>query len=406
MQDEVYIVGGGSSLRTFNFSRLESLNTIAVNMAGLDVPKPNIVITADSGMFRKIQEGLLSKVKTTKVVVANPDHCAMKFVNGQYVHVKSGFVYNPFCVDLLIKSAGVEGIGFSFSDFRTGYNSGFCAFQLAVLLRFKKIYLLGFDLNKGVSRQHYHNRYGSKPTIDDASMGKFYRVFVDALRVVKEKTDIKVFSCSPTSRLNDVIPYSPFEEINLQRKLPIDSLRKKQERTLSILICSIAERKAQLRNLHQLLKVQKVPGVQILTEIDNRKITIGEKRNRLLKQATNDYIVFVDDDDVVAPNYVSKILAAIQKSPDCCGIEGQIFFRQGNVKRTFLHSIQYSGWFQAGRIYYRCPNHLNPVRRDLALKVMFPDISKGEDKDYSLRLREHLKSEIMIPGCIYYYNTG
>lgn len=210
MRNEVFIIGGGSSLQGFDFSKLKDKDTIAVNMAALDVPNPTYCITADSSIFRKVQEGYFKGVETTWVLVTNPDHCTMKWQNGIFKNIRNGFIYNLFCVNMVIRNAGVEGIGFSFSDFKTGYNSGFCGFQLAVLLGYKKIYLLGFDL-VSTSKCHYHDRYRNRK-ISKENLNKYYGNFVVALKVIKEKTDIEVFSCSPISKLNCIIRYIPFKE--------------------------------------------------------------------------------------------------------------------------------------------------------------------------------------------------
>ena len=212
--NDVYIIGGGPSLREIDFNKLKDLDTIAVNMAAFDVPNPTYCITADSGIFRKIQEGGFKGIDTTWVMVTNAEHCTMKFRKGVFKNTKTGFVHNPFCVNLLIRNAGVDGIGFSFKDFRTGYNSGFCGFQLAVLLRYKKIYLLGVDLNPNASKCHYHNRYqGGKGRISDGRLDLYYNGFKSAFKIIKKETDIQVFSCSKTSRLNQLIPYVPFGEL-------------------------------------------------------------------------------------------------------------------------------------------------------------------------------------------------
>ena len=212
-KEDIYIVGGGTSLRMFDFSQLEHLDTIAVNVAALDVPNPTYCITADSGILRKIQEGYFKSINTTWVLVTNPNHCSMKWKDGKFKH-HNGYVYNLFVVDMIIKNVGVEGIGFEFNDFRTGYNSGFCAFQLAVLLGYKRIHLLGFDLCENESRTHYHNRYKNRKTIDDKSFTKFYDNFVLAIEVLKEKTDIKIISHSKISRLNSFVSYISLREIS------------------------------------------------------------------------------------------------------------------------------------------------------------------------------------------------
>ncbi len=194
------------------------------------------------------------------------------------------------------------------------------------------------------------------------------------------------------------------------------------DKKLSILICSIKGREEKLNNLLSLLEGQITGDVEILIEVDNKEITIGEKRNVLLKRARGDYIAFVDDDDLISNDYVSKILAAIETSPDCCGIEGEIDHmkvkrpesnerrrqprhRYYRCKQKFIHSNQYTKWYQKNDIYYRCPNHLNPIKRELVGQIMFPEMSQGEDKDFSMRILPLLKTEVFIKGIIYYYRA-
>ncbi len=188
------------------------------------------------------------------------------------------------------------------------------------------------------------------------------------------------------------------KESVMSKDIKIDCLG---EYRLSILICSIKGREKKLNRLLEDLKIQQTEDVEILVEIDNKRMTIGAKRNKLLKKAKGDYIAFIDDDDMVSVNYVVKILEALKTNPDCCSLEG-LLIRPGH-KYKFLHSIQYKEWFSKNDIYYRCPNHLNSVRRDIVLQIGFPKINNGEDKDYSLRLQKLLKTESKIKGILYYY---
>lgn len=401
---EVFIIGGGPSLKGFSFEVLDGLETIAVNEAAKDVPNPTYCVTADSGTYRKLQEGYFKGVDTTWVVVSNPEHASMKFRDGKFKHVKSGFVYNPFTPNMLIRNAGTDGIGFQFKDFRTGYNSGFCAFQLAVLLGYDVIYLLGFDLNK--DGDHYHNRYG-KRKIPPKVVNQYFNNFVLALGRLKKDTEIEVISCSKESALNAVIDYVPFEKIHqklIERET--EDLSDEESKKLSILICTLYSRKKHLVNLLKVLRPQKTKDVEILIEADNGQMSIGEKRNILLRDAKGDYICYIDDDDMVPSYYVEKILQAISYKPDCCSLKGEVFFKRKNVTKTFIHSVKYNDWFEHRGVYYRCPNHLNVIRRDLALKVGFKNLDKCEDRDYSFRILPLLKKEAQIEGVMYFYRTG
>lgn len=171
---------------------------------------------------------------------------------------------------------------------------------------------------------------------------------------------------------------------------------------LSILICSMSSRSEKLKRLMAVLQPQITNDIEILVKTDEGQIAIGAKRNLLLQEASGDYVAFVDDDDLVSNDYVEKIIEAIKSNPDCCGISGIITF-QGSGPRMFIHSLKYKEWFEKNEIYYRCPNHLNPIKRSLALQVKFPESNFGEDKDFSTRLLPLLNSEAFIPGVLYHY---
>lgn len=150
--------------------------------------------------------------------------------------------------------------------------------------------------------------------------------------------------------------------------------------------------------------------VQVVTLSDNRQLSIGAKRNRLVAMATGEYVCFIDDDDRIAPNYVGLILNALQTAPDVVGIVGEISepspARGGFIRRRFYHTIENRSYKRSERGYERPPNHLNPIRRDIAIRYKFEDMSMGEDTDYAMRIcrDQVLQREVMIPYIIYYYD--
>lgn len=209
MNKDIYIIGGGSSLKGFDFERLRDKASIAVNMAALDVPDPTYCLTADSSIFRKLQDGIFSKVDTSWVVIINGNHCTMQKQDGRIVHKNSGYVYDLLCPTMTIRDSGHSGLGFTFKDFKTGYNSGFCAFQLAVLLGYERIHLLGIDLYDGL---HYHNRYGAGK-ISNPDLKRYVDCFKQALEILQAETKVEVFSYSANSPLSSHIPIIPLTSL-------------------------------------------------------------------------------------------------------------------------------------------------------------------------------------------------
>lgn len=182
-----------------------------------------------------------------------------------------------------------------------------------------------------------------------------------------------------------------------------------KNKKFSILICSTEKRKNFLNRLLTILEPQKNDDVEILVELDGGESPIGVKRNNLLEKSVGEYIAFIDDDDVVPKYYVNEILEGIKHNPDVIGLH-LIMDTNGTYAQRTYHSLKYRNWWHEPDIdnfnrlkYYRNPNHLNPVKRNLALSVKFPPISNGEDRDYSMKLLSLLKTEYYIPVPMYFY---
>jgi len=182
---------------------------------------------------------------------------------------------------------------------------------------------------------------------------------------------------------------------------------------LSILIPTLESRRRQFAALHETLARQIADGgleaeVEVLWVRDNGEKPTGWKRNALLDRATGAFVAFVDDDDLISPDYVSLVCEAIRRRPDvdCIGITGIITFR-GRHPRVFIHSLRYSDYSSAGGVYTRPPYHLNPIRRVIAVTFRFREVSYSEDIDWALRIQEdhRLRSEEFIETALYYYRS-
>lgn len=177
----------------------------------------------------------------------------------------------------------------------------------------------------------------------------------------------------------------------------------------SILICTLDARKkvfCELYNklLNQILDNNLQHEVEIVFFKDNRENSIGYKRNSLLMNAKGEYLCFIDDDDDVSKDYINLLYQALVDKPDCVSLCG-ILLQEKSRHCKFYHSIKYRKFANKGRLYLRPPNHLNLIKSSIAKQFRFPDISFGEDSDWSMQICNSglLVKENKIDRPYYYY---
>lgn len=182
---------------------------------------------------------------------------------------------------------------------------------------------------------------------------------------------------------------------------------------LSILIPTTPDREKVLYELLSELHNQIEKGgydsfVDILVETDNRELSVGKKRQMLLERAKGKYVIFIDDDDKVSEDYLFEIMEAIKQEPDVITFNGWVETNGAN-RESFkiskdLPYITIQDAF-GKREHLRYPNHIVPVKREIALLIGFRDMRFAEDFDYAKRLKESglLKKEVYIQKDLYYY---
>jgi glycosyltransferase involved in cell wall biosynthesis len=181
---------------------------------------------------------------------------------------------------------------------------------------------------------------------------------------------------------------------------------------LSILTASIPERSGQRAILTERIAQQigDLP-VEHLSFIDNRKRSIGGKRDALLRIARGTFIAFVDDDDTVAPDYVASLVAAIKiaikttmenKQVDVISFEqfarvddaqAKIVFRLRQQNQPFVPDteVQRAAW------------HVCAWRRSVAILSHFPESNYGEDWAFAEPLNRIARASIHLDKVLHYY---
>ena len=177
----------------------------------------------------------------------------------------------------------------------------------------------------------------------------------------------------------------------------------------SILICTLEERRESFERIYTKL-TQQINSqdlgdrIEVLYFRDNRENSVGFKRNSLLAQSSGEYVCFVDDDDDVHDKYIALIYNKLRKKPDCVSLKG-IMTHHGEHRKEFVHSLHYPTYFEQNNVYYRPPNHLNPIKRSIALQFKFPETFHGEDLCWTMALTASglLKTESTVDEPYYFY---
>lgn len=161
---------------------------------------------------------------------------------------------------------------------------------------------------------------------------------------------------------------------------------------LSILIPTLASRASLLVKLrHKLQKQLSTLGaaaqVQALTFKGSELYSAGAKKSRLLEEAEGEYVVFLDDDDEVSDDYLPEILRAIREHPgvDCIGMRGSVA-ANGEKPGKVVYSLSNPAASEIIGVYFRPPCPAMPIRRDVAGRFPYADITGGEDADLALRM--------------------
>lgn len=124
------------------------------------------------------------------------------------------------------------------------------------------------------------------------------------------------------------------------------------------------------------------------------RITIGEKRNLLKKQATGDIFVHMDSDDCYNPTYIQSVVDTITKYDDCqvSGSSGMLFINMttnwtGSQQCMFLNMLN-----EATMAY----------TKEYALTHHYSDRNHSENQTFTSevwKIRETPIEEIMICVC-------
>jgi hypothetical protein len=135
----------------------------------------------------------------------------------------------------------------------------------------------------------------------------------------------------------------------------------------------------------------------------NGGLSIGKKRDSLVRRATGKYLNFLDDDEDMAPNYVETLVRLCQSDADV------ITFRSF-CKNDFYWSVvdmrlgNPNEEATPDRIVKRNAWHVCPVKSEYAKLYQFEDSNYGEDWQWFEKVLKHCKTEAHTDQIIHQYN--
>jgi glycosyltransferase involved in cell wall biosynthesis len=173
---------------------------------------------------------------------------------------------------------------------------------------------------------------------------------------------------------------------------------------LTIAIPTIEQRTDCFNELYNELKKQSESFgnlIEIVYICDNKEMTIGAKRQKLVDMSKGKYIVMWDDDDWIHPNGIEMIMEGLKSDADVIsynysaniGIDDKT-----NYDRKV--SIEYTNQLIDNVLYVK-PDCKNPIKKELINKVKFRDTSWSEEFFFKMDLFPYLKTEYKIEEDIY-----
>lgn len=76
---------------------------------------------------------------------------------------------------------------------------------------------------------------------------------------------------------------------------------------LSVLIPSIPNRAIKLASLMACLSAQDDPRLEVIVLTDNKRRHLGAKRNEMMRMAQGEYVCHIDDDEMLAPDFLAAL---------------------------------------------------------------------------------------------------
>lgn len=187
---EIFIVGGGYSIKKLNINYLHDKLTVAINDAYKILPNASVLFWCDTSWAGREYDGV------------KYHGCDLRFTSRKTTPEKITNIKSTLNSTILLKTGD---FGFDPNPNNVmGNNSGAQALNLVVNMKPKKIYLIGYDMRTNPAdpaESHFHNDH--QLVVRPDTYPKLFIPSIEAMyeQMCKLNIKTKIINCSPLSEL-------------------------------------------------------------------------------------------------------------------------------------------------------------------------------------------------------------
>ena len=162
-----------------------------------------------------------------------------------------------------------------------------------------------------------------------------------------------------------------------------------------------------MNHLNEQINIRK--DIELIALYDNKKRTIGTKRQEMINISQGEYITFIDDDDRIENNYIDEIMNCLyaNKNVDCVVYNVICCVNNNKNKKLCKYGIEYEyGNIKNGLEWRGKPSHTMIWKSNIVKNHKYSDMGHGEDTDWVTRAWKDIKTQVRIDKVLYYYDAN
>jgi len=146
-----------------------------------------------------------------------------------------------------------------------------------------------------------------------------------------------------------------------------------------------------------LKQIEPYNNIELISLFDNKKRTIGRKRQNMIDIIQGEYVCFIDDDDRISDDYVKLIMDTLNnnQNTDCV-----VFWSCINQPNMEDKIVKFG--FEKGN---NLPCHVHVWKSSIVKKYEYKNINHGEDRDWIDRAINDVHHLSKIDKILYYYDA-